>query len=115
MPRQGSSAKTKWLQMRSCKRVSSQVPVIIDWTKDGHGHKVEGRTTDVGRQGCLIVTDTDVPMNLRIRLINKASQQIADATVVWKEQNTSEGWDLGIELINPSPEFWSQQKSSGPR
>ncbi|HXN24070.1 MAG TPA: PilZ domain-containing protein [Candidatus Dormibacteraeota bacterium] len=111
MPRRDSSQKTKWLQMRSCKRMSSRTPVLIEWPDEGHMRTLQGFTADVGRQGCLVVAPQDPPLNLRTRLTNQATNQTADATIVWKERSSnSDDWELGLELFNPPENFWSLEK-----
>lgn len=106
MPQRDTSQKTKWLQMRSCKRVNSRIPVLLAWSDEGRERTLQGFTADVGRQGCLVVAPEFAPLNLRVRLTNQVTRQTADAVVVWKEQN-SEAWELGLELFNPPENFWS--------
>jgi hypothetical protein len=92
--------------MRSCKRVDSRIPVLIEWSDGSERYTEQGFTTDVGRQGCLIVAPRDISLDLRVRLTNQATHQSADATIVWKEQNANQGWELGVELLNPPRDFW---------
>jgi hypothetical protein len=51
-----------------------------------------------------------LPMNLEIaqsiRLTNMVSKQTNLGVVVWRGMERAEGWELGIELINPRMGFW---------
>jgi hypothetical protein len=51
-----------------------------------------------------------LPMNLEvsqtIQLTNMVSKQTNSARVVWRGVERAEGWELGIELINPQMGFW---------
>jgi len=51
-----------------------------------------------------------LPINLEIaqsiRLTNMVSKQTNLAVVVWRGMERAEGWELGIELINPRMGFW---------
>lgn len=108
MPRRGNSEKTNWLQMRSCERVDSRIPVLIEWSDTGESRSAQGFTTDVGRQGCLIVAPQDLSLNLRVRLTNQTTQQIADGVIVWTD-HVGDDWELGVELFNPPDNFWSAE------
>jgi hypothetical protein len=51
-----------------------------------------------------------LPMNLeikqKIQLTNMVSKQTNAAVVVWRGLERTEGWELGIELIEPRMGFW---------
>jgi hypothetical protein len=51
-----------------------------------------------------------LPMNLEvsqtIHLTNMVSKQSNLARVVWRGVEHADGWELGIELINPQMGFW---------
>jgi hypothetical protein len=96
--------------MRSCKRVSTRIPVLIEWADGSNKRTLPGFTADVGRQGCLVVAHEDPPLNLRVRLTNQATHLTAEAVIVWKEDSKTDDWELGLELFNPPENFWSLQK-----
>jgi hypothetical protein len=35
-----------------------------------------------------------------------ANQQSNPAVIVWKGHQRAEGWELGVELIDPQMDFW---------
>jgi hypothetical protein len=51
-----------------------------------------------------------LPTNLEVRqpiqLTNMVSKQTNPAVIVWRGVERTEGWELGIELINPLMGFW---------
>jgi hypothetical protein len=87
-------------------RVNSQVPIAIEWNSGGKSVRKEAQTCVVGPYGCMAV----LPMNLEVRqtiqLTNMVSKQTNAAVVVWRGLERTEGWELGIELINPRMGFW---------
>jgi len=42
----------------------------------------------------------------RVRLTNLAGKQAVEAVIVWKCQDLGDGWELGMKLLNPHPDFW---------
>jgi hypothetical protein len=51
-----------------------------------------------------------LPMNLEveqsIQLTNMVNKKTNTGVIVWRGQERAEGWELGIELINPQMGFW---------
>ena len=39
-------------------------------------------------------------------LTNRNNQQTCSAIVVWSGKQRAEGWELGIELLDPAMDFW---------
>jgi len=56
--------------------------------------------------GCLVVLPQDLQVEQRISVINLVSSQASPAVIVWRGHEGAEGWELGIELINPEMGFW---------
>jgi hypothetical protein len=87
-------------------RVNSRVPIAVEWKAGGEVVRKETQTRVVGPYGCMVV----LPMNLEVRqtiqLTNMISKQTNPAVIVWRGLERTEGWELGIELINPSMGFW---------
>ena len=105
-PHDSVAQETKWLQMRSCHRVNSRIPVRLEWTEASDHHLADGYTMDVCRQGCLLISAREFALNQRIRLTNLATQQTVNGIMVWKGPNAHPGWELGVELLNPPYDFW---------
>jgi hypothetical protein len=87
-------------------RVNSRVPIAVEWKSGAESIRREAHTCVVGPYGCMAV----VPMNLEVRqaiqLTNMVSRQTNSGVVVWRGAERPEGWELGIELINPQMGFW---------
>jgi len=88
------------------KRVNSRIAVRIEWKKNGETLSGEGHTLDVSHNGCLVVFPQNLMVDQRVRLTNLAGKQAVEAVIVWKCQDLGDGWELGIKLLNPHPDFW---------
>ncbi len=108
MPLQkGLSRRVKFQERRRGVRVNSRVPVAIEWEQDaGRALHEEAHTRVVGPYGCLVVMPQKLELEQRIRLTNLANRQSNPAIVVWKGNERAEGWEMGIELIDPQMDFW---------
>ena len=93
--------------LRRSNRVNSHGAVLLEWL-DGKGvrHSVEGRTRVVNFYGCLVVTVGDLPVGKQMQLTNLANNRCAQGKVVWRSNDSNEGWELGIELANPDADYW---------
>jgi len=87
-------------------RVNSQVPIALEWRDEGQALRKEARTRVVGPYGCLVVIPQNIEVQQEIRVTNLVSHQTTPAIVVWRGHERAEGWELGIELINPKMGFW---------
>src|SRR5579864_4227091 len=88
-------------------RLNSRVPVAIEWEDgtDGTLHE-EAITRVVSPYGCLLVLPQDLAMEQSLLVRNVARQASIPGIVVWKGNKRSEGWELGIELVQPPEDFW---------
>lgn len=87
-------------------RVNSQVRVAVEWDSEGMQNRKEAHTRVVGPYGCLVVLQQNLDVGQHIQVTNLASSQTNPAVVVWRGSQRAEGWELGIELINPQVDFW---------
>lgn len=87
-------------------RVNSRVPVAVEWNSEGELLRGEAQTRVVGPYGCLVVLPQDLQLKQEIQLTNLVSKQSNPAVIVWRGNQRPEGWELGIELINPTMGFW---------
>jgi len=53
-----------------------------------------------------VVLNQNLQVQQRIQLTNLVSQQSNPAVIVWRGNERAEGWEMGIELINPQMGFW---------
>ena len=87
-------------------RVNSCVPVSVEWKLHGELQSGEAHTRVVGPYGCLVVLSQHLEVKQQIQLTNLVSKQSNPAVIVWRGNQRPEGWELGIELINPKMGFW---------
>ncbi len=87
-------------------RVNSRVPIAVEWDANGASLRKEAQTRVVGPYGCMVVLPTNLEVAQTIRLTNMVSKQTNSGVVVWRGMERAEGWELGIELINPQMGFW---------
>jgi hypothetical protein len=105
--RQETAREAKFHEKRRGVRVNSRVPVAVEWEEDGGAHlRREAHTRIVGPYGCLVVLPQELGVDRRVQLTNLANGQSNLAIVVWKGSERAEGWELGIELIDPQMDFW---------
>jgi hypothetical protein len=87
--------------------MNSRVSVAIQWEPtSGTHHAEQGFTRVVNGYGCLLVSPKDIDLEQGIRLTNLSTRQMANGVVVWKGTRRTDGWELGVELIAASLDFW---------
>ena len=87
-------------------RVNSRVPIAVEWSAGGELIRKEAKTCVVGPYGCMVILATNLEVQQSIQLTNMVSKQSNPAVIVWRGLERAEGWELGIELINPRMGFW---------
>jgi hypothetical protein len=87
-------------------RLNSRVPVAVEWESAGEPHRGEAQTRVVGPYGCLVVLPQELHIKQQVQVTNLVSQQSNPAVIVWRGNERAEGWEVGIELINPQIGFW---------
>lgn len=92
---------------RRGRRINARIPVAFEWTAaDGERFQAEAHTRVLNYHGCLIVAPCDLAMDTRLRLTNLANNRNLIAVVVWKGKQRVEGYEMGVELVNPELDFW---------
>ncbi len=104
--REEVAREARFREKRRGVRLNSRVPVAIEWEVEGTQIRAEAYTRVVGAYGCLLVLPHDLAVDQRVRLTNLASGQSSPAVVVWKGNEGADGWELGIELVDPEMDFW---------
>ena len=94
------------IEKRRGTRLNSQVCVALEWDSGGELRRGEAKTRVVGPYGCLVVLPQNLAVDQHIKVTNLNSSQSNPAVVVWRGNQRAEGWELGIELINPQMNFW---------
>jgi hypothetical protein len=87
-------------------RLNSRVPIAVEWDAGGQMHRGEAKTRVIGPYGCMAVLPQELQLDQRISVINLVSSQASPGVIVWRGHQGAEGWELGIELINPEMGFW---------
>jgi len=92
--------------VRSTPRLNSRVAVAVEWTDAGQNQRAEGYTIDIGAKGCLAVVPQGFTVGQKLRLVNLINQISCEAILIWRGHEGRTGWELGLELQEPSPDFW---------
>lgn len=92
--------------IRASGRVNSRVAVAVEWSDAGQILRAEGYTVDIGPRGCLAVVPQGFTVGQRLRLVNLINQISCEAVLVWRGHEGRKGWELGLELQEPSADFW---------
>ena len=87
-------------------RVNSRVPIAVEWDAGGRTHRGVARTRVIGPYGCMAVLPQELQVDQRISVINLVSSEASPGVIVWRGHEGADGWELGIELINPQMGFW---------
>jgi hypothetical protein len=87
-------------------RVNSCIPIAVEWRAGEELVRKEAQTRVVGPYGCMAIIPTNLEVKQSIQLTNMVSRQSNAAVVVWRGQERPEGWEVGIELLNPQMGFW---------
>jgi hypothetical protein len=98
--------EAKFQSKRRGVRVNSRVPLSVTWHTNGSQNLLNAHTRVVGPYGCLAVIPTDFSIEQQLEIVNRANERSNPAVVVWKGKERVEGWEYGIELIEPEMDFW---------
>ena len=101
-----TSYEARMQRIRAGVRVNSRVRVAVEWAEAGQTMQAEGYTVDISPKGCLAVVPQGFTVGQRLRLINLVNKNVSEAVLVWRGHEGRSGWELGLELREPSLEFW---------
>ena len=93
-------------EQRRGERVNSRIPISVEYSAGGELVRREAQTRVVGPYGCMALFPASLEVKQAIHLTNMVSKQSNSAVVVWRGQQRADGWELGIELLNPQMGFW---------
>jgi hypothetical protein len=107
-PGAGTKAPAKVKRKRRGIRLNSRVPVAVEWQQNDATavSREEGFTRVVGPYGCLVVLRASLDVEQSLRIVNLTTSETNSAVIVWKGNERPDGWELGIELIHPTMDFW---------
>jgi hypothetical protein len=100
------SFETRLRDIRCSGRLNSRVAVAVEWTDGEQSLRAEGYTVDIGAKGCLAVVPQGFGVGQKLRLVNLTSRISCEALLVCRSHEGRTGWELGLELQEPSPDFW---------
>ena len=100
------SYEMRMRQLRSSARLNSRVAVAIEWEEVGRSLRAEGYTIDIAPKGCMAVVPEGFAVGQRLRLVNLTNQISCEAVLIWRGHEGRAGWELGLELQEPSADFW---------
>jgi hypothetical protein len=101
-----TSFETRISHARSTGRLNSRVAVAIEWTEAGQNLRAEGYTVDISPKGCLAVIPQGFSVGQKLKLVNLINQISCEAILIWRGHEGRTGWELGLELQDPSADFW---------
>jgi hypothetical protein len=91
--------------------MNSRVPLRVEWAADalGPAQQENAQTRVVNYYGCLLVSPQVMPIEQKLRITNLATRQTILGVVVWQGKKQMEGWELGVELVQPAMDFWGME------
>lgn len=101
-----ASFETRLQNIRSNGRLNSPVAVAVEWLDGEQTLRAEGYTVDIGAKGCLAIVPQGFAVGQKLRLVSLTNQISCEAVLVWRGHEGRTGWELGLELQEPSPDFW---------
>jgi hypothetical protein len=89
-------------------RMNSQVPVALEWQDRARGEEchVQARTRVVNFYGCLLIAARPMAIEQKLVLTNLATERSIGGVVVYRGKKGLDGWEMGVELVNPDMDFW---------
>jgi hypothetical protein len=101
-----ATQEAKFQSKRRGVRVNSRVPVSVAWHADAGPGSLDAHTRVVGPYGCLAVIPREFSVEQQLEIVNHANLRSNAGVIVWKGNERVEGWEYGIELIEPEMDFW---------
>src|SRR2546427_7665410 len=99
-----SGFETRMGDVRGSARLNTRV--AVEWSDAGRSLRAEGYTLDIGAKGCLAVVPQGFAVGQKLRLVNLINQISCEAILIWRGHEGRTGWELGLELQEPSRDFW---------
>lgn len=93
-------------EQRRGERLNSRVPISVEWSAGGQVLRNDAQTRVIGPYGCMAIVPANLELKQSIQLTNMVSKQSNAARIVWRGEEHPEGWEMGIELLNPKMGFW---------
>jgi len=91
---------------RAVARLNSRVNLAVEWKEAGRDLRAEGFTVDVSAKGCLAIVPQGFAVGQKLRVVNMLNNKVSEAALIWRGHEGRQGWELGLELLNPPEGFW---------
>jgi hypothetical protein len=92
--------------LRAGVRVNSRVKVAVERKDDGERARAEGVTMDISAHGCLAIVPKEFEVGENLMVTNLINQKACEAVLVWRGHQGTSGWELGLQLKDPTADFW---------
>ena len=92
--------------LRAGVRVNSRVRVAVERKEEGRPARAEGHTRDISAHGCLAVVPEEFEVGEKLVVTNLSNRKECKAVLVWRGHQGTSGWELGLLLREPEPDFW---------
>jgi hypothetical protein len=101
-----AAQEAKFQNKRRGVRLNSRVPVGVAWQGAGDQSRLDAHTRVISPYGCMAVIPKEFGVEQQLEITNHANLRSNPAIIVWKGKQRVEGWEYGIELIEPEMDFW---------
>lgn len=92
-------------ELRRSGRVALSVPVEVSWrTSDDTVVRESTESLEVSNHGAILRMKTHPPPHSQLELINRFSNEVAQAQVVGRRPSSPDG--VAVEMLVPSETFW---------
>jgi len=92
--------------LRAGVRVNSRVKVAVERREVGRPARGEGQTMDISAHGCLAIVPGEFEVGEKLMVTNLTNQKECAAVLIWRGHHATSGWELGLQLQDPEPDFW---------
>jgi hypothetical protein len=79
---------------------------VVAWQAEGDQSRLDVHTRVVSPYGCMAVIPKEFGVEQQLEITNRANHRSNPGVIVWKGSQRVEGWEYGIELIEPEMDFW---------
>lgn len=88
--------------------MNSRVPLTVEWHENATNQplRTHAHTRVVNFYGGLVVAPRSLPLEQKMTITNLANQKSISAVVVYRGGKGLDGWEMGVELVNPEMDFW---------
>jgi len=92
-------------------RVNIQIPLTLKWLdSDSKEHEEDIQTEVINSYGFLFFMKSTIAEGVSLDVLNPSNNKNSSAKIIWSGETDALGRNhVGIELADPSSEFWGEQ------